>query len=190
MEQVQTAKRDKKRINAKKTGTSRRYAAPDKPDDWQLNSQYEYATMDKSTLKPGCDKIIDALERDLLKWAKTDDAISMDGFVTVTYLATPRVYEYAQKHEGLKNAISMAKHLIGQRREQRALEGKYNANIVIKTMPIYSPEYKAWVQEYQRGAVQGAGGGGTRYIVVDTMPNSDLVPARKHIEEEEDSDSE
>ena len=188
MKEVQRGKSNKKHNDSKEKKQTKRHEVPAKDLGWVPNPEYKFATLDRTMLKPGCPQILEALEHDLLKWCKTDDAISMDGFVSVSYLATPRLYEYAQKHEGLKTAIEMAKHLIGQRRERFALEGKYNANVVIKTMPLYSPEYKAWVQEYQKGATAAATGGGTRYIVVDTMPNSDLVPERKHVEEDDDSE--
>lgn len=189
MEQVQKDK-GVKTPSSKKTKKTYPRAKPPAPEitDWNPNPEYKYPTMDKTTLKNGCAKIVDALAEDLLKWCKTDDAISIDGFVKVSFLPTTQMYDYAQNHPGLKRAIATAKHLIGQRRERFALEGKYNANVVIKTMPLYSPEYKAWVQEYQKGATAAATGGGTRYIVVDTMPNSDLVPERKHVEEDDDSE--
>lgn len=180
MKEVQKDKCLKKRTPRE----SRKVPIPE-IEDWNPNPEYKYPTMDKTMLKSGCDKILDVLANDLLKWSKTDDAISIDGFIKITMLATPRLYEFAEKHEGLKSAISTAKHLMGQRRERFALEGKYNATVVLKTMPLYSAEYKGWVREQNKNV--SALGGGTRYVVLDTMPNSYLVPERKE-EKEEDGD--
>jgi hypothetical protein len=140
-------------------------------------AEYKYHEMDKTMLKPGCEKIARVLADDLLLWADQPDTISIDGFIIVSKMSTPRLYQMAELHPFLKQAIEDAKYRIGYRREQNALKGLYNPMIVMKTMPLYNSEYKAWYKESNKTI--DITSGGTRFVIMDTMPSSDLVPEKK-----------
>ncbi len=142
---------------------------------------YKLPLFERMILSPRSDAELDVIAHDLLFWAEKDTSIVFDEFVAISGMATSRLYVCAERHEKLKAAIGMAKQLIGSRREKGAVEGKYSATVVMGMMPLYNQEYRDWKKEQTKSLENLAGG--ERFVIVEKMPSSPLVPEKKKDEE-------
>lgn len=120
---------------------------------------------------------------EIIEWAELDSTVVFSDFATERRFAPARVYEWAARSKEVADAISIAKHRIGSRREKMGLQNLYNANLVAKTMAIYNDDYKSWVKEIaDKDANQ------ERKITVEvlSMPSTTVVPDHKDNSEDED----
>ena len=90
------------------------------------------------------------LGNDLLLYADLPSSTSFQAYFNKHNIFTSYVYEWMEKNKYFKNCCLLAKEKIGVRREQFGLFGEDSANApsIIKTMPIYSHEYK-WLEEWK-----------------------------------------
>jgi len=82
---------------------------------------------------------------ELAYWADTnEDALVFSEFFHDRKPRIPKqsFYEWVKKNQFLADAHKYALEAIGNRREKGALKKKLDANTVIKSMPIYSEEWK------------------------------------------------
>lgn len=93
--------------------------------------------------KPITDKELDALGDELIEWATNDEsAYKLSTFWNAMRLDKSVIFEWTQRYEPFKKAISIAKSIIGDRRELQALHFKIHPGIVMKTMAMYDSDYK------------------------------------------------
>lgn len=166
------------KVMQKDNGTKNRVTVRGKeyvvPED---KTGYKLPLFERMILSPRSDAELDTIAHDLLFWAEKDTSLVFDEFVAISGVSTGRLYDFSQRHEGLKNAIAMAKQILGSRREKGAVEGKYNATVVMGMMPIYNQEYREWKKEQTKSLENLAGG--ERFVIVEKMPSSPLVPEKK-----------
>jgi hypothetical protein len=144
--------------------------------------KYKFPTAERFRLSPRTDQELDLLTSDLLLWAEQDDSITFGGFIEVSGLYNARLYEYAKRHQGLADAIIVARQLVGNRREKRGLENKYNSAIVLGTMPLYDPEIRAYKKELAQKDTEY---GSAKIIVhMDSFPETKDVPVKKQEQDE------
>ena len=144
--------------------------------------KYKFPTAERFRLSPRTDQELDLLTSDLLLWAEQEDSITFGGFIEISGLVNARLYEYAKRHQPLADAITVARQIVGIRREKRGLENKYNASIVMATMPLYDPEIRAYRKEL---AQKDSEHGGAQIIVrMENFPETKEVPVKKEIAEE------
>jgi hypothetical protein len=144
--------------------------------------KYKFPTADKYILCPRSDQQLDMIAHDLLLWAEQDDSITFGGFIEVSGLVNARLYEYAKRHHGLADAIVVARQIIGDRREKRGLENKYNSAIVLGTMPLYDPEVRAYKKEMAQKDTEY---GSAKIIVhMDSFPETKDVPVKNQERDE------
>jgi hypothetical protein len=143
---------------------------------------YLLPTFNRTRLTPKTDEELDAMAHDLVLWAEQEDQVIFEEFVYISKTSNARLYEFAQRHKGLADAIVIAKQILCSRREKRALEGKYNPSIVMGLMGLYNPEYKAYRKELSQQQEQKQ----AQYtIIVDKVENSPLVPPKKDTHDRE-----
>lgn len=113
---------------------------------------------------------------EVLDWAKNTDRPTINSFLSERSLHPSRMSEWRERSPELNHAWEIAKGIIGDRREEKALLGEYNASIVLSKMYQYDPEHKAWKEKLAQKASEGA------VIKVEVQTISSDIP--KKIEEE------
>ncbi len=111
----------------------------------------------------------------LLEWLDKEDAITASSFHLNKNIPTNRWDEWMDRCPKLQEAWDTAVERIGERRERRGLEGKYNASLVSNTMPLYSKKYRAW--KLQERKANEAGAQNTVFVLREKMPDTpDVLP--------------
>jgi hypothetical protein len=100
------------------------------------------------------------LARDLYIWARDDiKAYKLSAFY-VNKGIHPRDFDrWCATHERLQLAKEAALILIGNRREDGAIEKRYDTSIVNRTMPMYDIEWKRFVEWYSKLKAESEGKG-------------------------------
>jgi hypothetical protein len=138
--------------------------------------RYLFPTRERFRLTPRTPAEIDMIAHDLLLWCQQDDSITFSGFCEISGLVNARLYEYAKIHHGLAEAIAIAKQTISNRRECRALENKYSANVVMSLYALYDPEYRAYKKEMSQKEGQGES---KIVVVLEKYPETETVPEKR-----------
>jgi len=137
---------------------------------------YQFPHRERFRLTPRTDQELDMLTHDLLLWCQQDEAISLGGFCEISGLPKARLYEAAQRHEGMRKAIDIARQIICNRRERMGLMNKFNSSIVMGTYALYDPEYRAYRKEIAQKEGQGEG---KIVVVLDKYPETETVPEKR-----------
>ncbi len=74
----------------------------------------------------------------LLEWIANEDPITAESFYLSKNVPTRTFDDWLSRCPQLQEAWDITVERIGERRERRGLEGKYNASLVCNTMPLYS----------------------------------------------------
>lgn len=115
----------------------------------------------------------------LVVWADTDEALKVSQFYTKFYMSDKVFYGYVAKCPKLADAVDIAKKKIGDRREVGAITGRFSSTIVEKTMPMYDSEYRSLIEWKSKLGVEQEQQG-SRIVVLDKIPDSNLVPEKKN----------
>jgi hypothetical protein len=119
---------------------------------------------------------LERMSSDLVKWANTKDAFTLTQFYLPKGIPPKTWQRWIQKSECLKDAQDMAKELIAIRREVGVASGKMRSDMI---KPVHGYYSGVWREEQDRVAKMGDISGGTKVVVMETMPNSDVVPVLK-----------
>lgn len=117
-------------------------------------------TLKELRLVPRPDEYLQRLAHEMVEWSQNDDAIKLSQFFSERYVVRDVWSDWMRRCPELADAAEIAKANIGLRRERKALNGEFNASIVMTTMPLHCPEYKEWRQslkpkeEQQRGDIR------------------------------------
>ena len=123
---------------------------------------------------------LDELANELIKWAQKPTSLVFSEFFTDQYIAPSTIAGYIPHHTNLRIAMEIARYMISARRERGALTGDLNANVVMRMMHVYNPEYAAAERERQalrHEAEERAAQ--PPVIVLERYPSSDLVPVKE-----------
>ena len=113
----------------------------------------------------------------LLEWIETGDGITAESFYLGKNIPTRTWDDWLKRCPALDEAWDICVERIGERRERRGLEGKYNASLVSNTMPLYSKKYRAWKLQERKSNEEGAKQ--TILVVRERMPDTEeVVPKR------------
>lgn len=111
---------------------------------------------------------IEQLSEDLIAWARLESSLVLSDFPQERHIAVGDFYALCNKHEGLKMAKENAMYYIGSRREKGALTNKFNASLVMHTLPRYDKEYKELVEWRAKLAKEDKQeDNGPKFIVID-----------------------
>lgn len=100
------------------------------PDLWSMES------------RGASQEFIDRLGQDLLAWAKNSDSLLLNDFFTERFISTHTYRRWSDRDKMFSDRLEMAKLMIGSRREKGALQRKFDASVMIKSAPLYDPEWK------------------------------------------------
>lgn len=100
-------------------------------------------------LVPKSAQELDNIGRELVNWARRDDSLVLSSFFSerIPPINMQDAYTFAERSEGLKEGIKMAKQMLAARRENGAIHYKLNFQAIKETQPLYDPEYRAWKLE-------------------------------------------
>src|SRR5271157_1197618 len=99
---------------------------------------------------PITDAMLEHLTVKLIDWARNNkEALTLDSFLAENNLIWETVKKWRDRYERLDHAWKFAKVCLSARREVGALKGTLNSAVVLKTMPIYSQEWKELLRWYE-----------------------------------------
>jgi hypothetical protein len=113
----------------------------------------------------------------MLEWIDKEDAITVESFYLSRNIPSGTFDDWVRRCPELQNAWDICVERIGERRERRGLEGKYNASLVSSTMPLYSKKYRAWKLQERKSNEEGAKQ--TIFVVREKMPETNDVMPRQ-----------
>lgn len=120
---------------------------------------------------------VDELAEKMIAWSMEEGNIVLGEFIARAGFPMPTFKKWLQRSEKLRNAYSIARTMVGTRREKGGLQGEYSPLMVMKTMPLYDQDYKELLEwESQQKNVEQASMPQQQIIVLDRFPESDKVP--------------
>ena len=135
--------------------------------------------------RTGLDRLLNEVAVQKLIKDMIEDVESNDNLLTLRQIYTkfgilPTEFDrLREKSEDVENAFKFCKMIISIRRECGALQGKLNAGLIERSMPMYDDDWKKlveWRADLQSKTAQGYQ---TINVQMNPIPNSDLVPVRK-----------
>lgn len=100
------------------------------PDLWSMES------------RGASQEFLDRLGQDLLAWAKNSDSLLLNDFFTERWISIHTYRRWAERDKMFSDRLEMAKLMIGSRREKGALQRKFDASVMMRSAPLYDPEWK------------------------------------------------
>lgn len=112
----------------------------------------------------------------MLEWLDKEDGITAESFYLGKNVPSRTWDDWLKRCHQLREAWDIVVERIGERRERRGLEGKYNASLVSSTMPLYNKKYREWKLQERKSNEDASKQ--TVIVVRDRMPSTDDVPVR------------
>ena len=102
----------------------------------------EYCDMLTMRMRPVSDAFIEKLAIDMLNWVKTTKKKTFPSFLEERGICYSTFRNWKERVPKLARAHEHVLEILGARREEGGLERKYDPNMVIKSMPIYSHDWR------------------------------------------------
>jgi len=120
------------------------------------------------------------LAHELIIWAKQTEAVRVTTAFADFSIPQVTFNKWALQFPELAESWEEVKRIFAEKRERGALEGRYNASIVLATLPLYDKEYMDHrIQMATLKAQEKSGPGQTVVNVsMDKMPKTDVVPEK------------
>jgi len=134
--------------------------------------------------QPISEAFIERLGADLVEWATTDE----DALVLIDFFSSRKIHpktftNWTKKHPKLKEALHIAKLIIGGRREKGGLKNKFNTSMVMSQQAKYDPSWwkledaRAKLKAETTAKAQAAQDANKQYtIVLDSYKDEDDKP--------------
>lgn len=124
------------------------------------------------------------LAQELIIWARKTDAVRATTAYADFGVPEASFKRWAIQFPELGEAWDEVKKIFAEKRERGALEGRYNASIVLATLPLYDKEYMEHrINMATLKANEKSGSGQTVVNVsMDKMPKTDIVPEKVAID--------
>lgn len=74
---------------------------------------------------------------DLIEWAQKDDSYNLNGFTAETLIDPSKLINWAKEDESFRQALNIAKGILGKRREQGLTEGKVHQKAYDLNATVY-----------------------------------------------------
>lgn len=152
----ETPKGDPRNLDIERRARYRLKRAPKEPDEQNLLA----------------DEMIDWVDR----W---DHVFDINSFPIFKGYSPYRLFKIAEANEYFAECLELAKHIICQRRDKAARERTQDATYILKTLPLYSREYREWEIERNKRDIE-ARENKTITVVMERFPE---VASVKEIEE-------
>lgn len=118
---------------------------------------------------------------EVVKWALEDEgAITLSQFYCNLGIALATFQKWRRRCPELEEGCTIAKQIIGNRREKGALERRYAERTVLTSMAQYSPSWKK-MEEWRSSlkVKEHSASRGDIKIVMESYPKTDVVPEKK-----------
>lgn len=166
-------KREKDRVKQKSNKDSILSVKPTTNEQWD-----EYLSTISFQMCPANNQFKDRLAIELVEWSKSDEALILEEFYDIKGIRPNDIKRWLETHTGLQEAFERAKRVISYRREKGALRNELNPGTVHIVMPHYSKIWKD-TEEWRAGLKKESDKQGDVRVVIESYPESSLVPDRK-----------
>jgi hypothetical protein len=125
-------------------------------------------------------KYIRAVAEDIVRWAQTPEALTLEAFYVQLQVSDNTVENWGKKYKFLADAVQRAKMIIGIRREKGLITGKYS-RYVASTLHHYLKRCKEsaeWHAELKKRDFKREERGKITWVI-ETIPETGLVPPKK-----------
>jgi hypothetical protein len=102
----------------------------------------EYVDMLTMRKKPVSDAYLEKFAIDMLNWAKTSNALVFGNYFHDCGVSYATFRRWKERSPKLAEVYEHVCEIIGARREEGGLKRKYDSSMVMKSMPIYSYDWK------------------------------------------------
>lgn len=119
---------------------------------------------------------VDELCQKILAWGEKEGSLVLREFAAKEGIPIGTFLDWVERNEKLKSAYSIARSLVGCRRERGALEGLYSVPMVLRFQPIYDAEFKNMMEWESKLKNTEASSQSQKIVVLERFPESDVVP--------------
>lgn len=115
---------------------------------------------------------------EMLEWSKSDDSLKITQYYNLKLIHNTIVDKWMERCPRLRQAHDLALQIIGARREIGALNKKFDATMIMRSMPLYD---KAWrnIEEWRANIGAENAPQAPQVIYVEKFPSSALVPEKR-----------
>lgn len=122
---------------------------------------------------------LDQLAQDLKDWVDKDEsAFKISQFLLKRGIWPNDIPRWRERNENFDSAYTYAMIALGNKREIGALTGKLHPGMVIASMAMYDPEWKANAEWRAKLTEKNVEGNGAQIVVIEKFPDSPLVPEK------------
>lgn len=111
----------------------------------------------------------------MLEWVENEDVITVERFYNSKNVPEGTFEDWMKRCPSLKEAYDICLIKIGERRERRGLEGKYNSSLVASTARLYNKKLRDLWREDRK--INEGSSNQTIVVVRDKYPETDVVKA-------------
>ena len=131
---------------------------------------------------------VEELCESLLEWAHSDKAWVLRQFLNENGIPESTFNNWTSKSQKLSDAYSIARSLIGCRREKAALFRQIDSRTFLEMAPQYDDEYKKTIEwrSRLRGKEASQTGQAIYNCIQEAFPSDDRVPVRGTVEHSSD----
>lgn len=133
--------------------------------------------------KPVSEAFIERLAQEMIDWSKEDDALRITQFFNKRGIPNPMLYRWMEKYPFFKQAHEYVMAVIADRRDVGAITRKYDGNYIDKSLGMYDPEYRKYMEWKASLTNKEKESQGTVVVQMMPSPTSDVVPERKRVDE-------
>lgn len=114
----------------------------------------------------------------MLEWVLNEDVITVESFYNSKNVPERTFVDWMKRCPDLSDAYEICLATIGDRRERRGLEGKYNSSLVASTQRLYNKKLRDLWREDRK--ITEPGTQQTIVVVRDRHPETDIVPPKSY----------
>lgn len=105
----------------------------------------------------------------LLDWASKDDSLEITDFAIEMKMHRRTLYKWSDQYTEIKDALDLARLIIGSRRRKGALTRKFDKDVAFKDMHCYDPEWHA-INKYHSDMKKEEEKQSHTFIINDSKP--------------------
>lgn len=116
--------------------------------------------------------VLQRLAEEYIDWADRDDSLILGDFRLSKKISRTHFHNLVTNHETMRLAHEYARDKIASRRESGGVTRKFDSGFILKSMPLYSDDYKKLEEWRSNLAKNDKDLGGTKIVVIERMPES------------------
>lgn len=143
----------------------------------------EYFNIHTFLMHPITMRFIEQEAKRLREWAQTDSARRLSDFIDNAGYSPEIFSRWCRQYPILKLAQEYAMRRIGARREDGAIDRKFDASMIQRTLGFYDPIWKAETIQLAQLKNDNAEKNETKIVVMDSYQLANMIQAQEPIEE-------